>query len=338
VSVGVVILCAGLGTRLRPLTNEVPKPALPVLDAPLIRLHLRLAREIGADDIAINTHHLADEMRACARREARFLGMAIRVSHEPTIQGTGGGVRQAMAGRGHDLIVVLNGDTVFDVDLVGALRAHRRSGAAATMVLAPMPKRQNYAAVEADKVMRVRRIAGVGLPQAKLQPWHFTGVHLIGPAFFEYAPTGPSDINRDVYPDMIDRGLVVAGHIDLGYWSDVGTPERLLALHLDFLGGRVPRRCGEITPGVDPSAVVDPDARVRGRVYVGPAARIAAGAMVGPDAFIGSGVRIGKGAKVRRSVVLAGTRIAEKQRLEDSVVLGERRVSIRRSGSGRART
>jgi mannose-1-phosphate guanylyltransferase len=340
-SVGVVVLCAGLGTRLRPLTERLPKPALPVIDAPLIRRHFQLAKSIGADDLAINTHHLPDAMRSCAEKEAAAIGLPLRVSHEAQIQGTGGGIRDAMAGRGHELVVALNGDTLFDVDLSAVLKAHRTSGAEATLVLAPLPRGEKYAAVEADRVMRIKRIAGSGSKERGLTPWHFTGVHVLGLAFFTYvAPKGPVDINRDVYPEMIDRGLVVAGVVERGYWSDVGTPERFLALHRDFLSGKVPENCAaKARPAVHPDARIAAGARVVGRCFVGRGAQIGEGATIGPFAFIGSGSAIGRGARVRRSVVISGTRVLENETIDGAIAMETLRVSgtLKSGGSARAR-
>ncbi len=332
-----MVLCAGLGTRLRPLTDRLPKPALPILDSPLVRRHFRLARDLGADDIAVNIHHLPETMRRCAEREAAALGLPLRVSHEIEIQGTAGGIRDAMRGRGHELVVVLNGDTLFDVDLASAIRAHRRAGAVATMVLAPMPKSEAYAAVEADRSLRVRRIAGTGPAGRDLRPWHFTGVHVLGSRFFEFAPgSGPCDINRDVYPTMIDQGLTVAGHVDRGYWSDVGTPDRLLRLHRDFLRRRIPEGCTlAAEPGVHESARVHASVTIGGRVYVGPEARIAAGAVLGPDAFVGAGATVGEHARVKNAVVMAGATIAAEEVIEGSLAYEDLRITP--NGTGRAR-
>lgn len=324
-----MVLCAGLGLRLRPLTDRLPKPALPVLDAPLLRRHLALLRGAGISRGAVNTHHLPTAMRACAEREAAAAGLGLRVSHESTILGTAGGIREAMAADPAATIVVLNGDTLFDVDLAAAIAAHRATGAAATMVLAPLQPGGRYAAVEADAVMRVRRIAGVGPGGADLSPWHFTGVHVLGREFFRFvAPSGSADVNRDVYPRMIKDGLAVHGHVDRGWWSEAGTPARFLALHLDFVRGRVPGRIAPgIAPGVHPSASVEPGATVEAPCYMGAGARAARGARVGPDAFVGAGAEIGPGAEVRAATVLARTRVAAGERVVEAIAMDDLRVA-----------
>src|SRR5919197_3090864 len=146
-----MVLCAGLGTRLRPLTARVPKPAAPVCGVPLVRYALALLAHAGARRAVVNVHHLPDAMAATAEAAARAVGLDLAVSREPVIAGTGGALREAaplLAGA--DVIVVVNGDVLFDVDLAAALAAHRTSGALATMVLMPMPPGASYASVETD--------------------------------------------------------------------------------------------------------------------------------------------------------------------------------------------
>ena len=146
-----MILCAGLGTRLRPLTLRVPKPAVPVCGLPLVSWTLGLLAGAGVSRAVVNVHHLPDAMAAVAETGARAAGLPLAVSREPVIAGTGGALREASRHlAGADEIVVVNGDVLFDVDLGAALAAHRASGALATMVLLPMPPGAAYATVDVD--------------------------------------------------------------------------------------------------------------------------------------------------------------------------------------------
>ena len=141
-----MVLCAGLGTRLRPLTERVPKPAVPVANLPLVRWSLALLRGAGVRRAVVNVHHLPEAMARVARDAAAALGMELAISPEPVIAGTDGALREARGLlRGAETIVVLNGDVLFDVDLGGALAAHRAGGGLATMVLLPMPAGATYA-------------------------------------------------------------------------------------------------------------------------------------------------------------------------------------------------
>src|SRR5438132_9370186 len=133
-----MVLCAGFGTRLRPLTDKVPKPLVPVCGLPLLQYNFALLKGAGVTEVVINTHHLGAEMEKGARELASAIGLSLEVSREEKhILGTGGGVRRAAHLLGQGTFFLLNGDMLFDVDLAAALAAHRAQGAAATMVPAP---------------------------------------------------------------------------------------------------------------------------------------------------------------------------------------------------------
>ena len=328
-----MVLCAGFGTRLRPLTDKVPKPLVPLCGVPLLRYNFALLKNAGVREIVVNTHHLGEAMEEGARRIARELSIDLHVSREEKhILGTGGGVRRAESLLGKGTFFLLNGDMIFDVDLAAALAAHRKAGAAATMVLAHYPRGATYGAVEVDADLNVRRIAGRGAsPSPSLRKMHFTGVHVLEPELIARLPAeGESDINRTAYVRLIHDGGKVHGFVQNGYWGDLGAPRSLLRAHLDVLEGRVPllrfrpdadpfASCEERAPGVfvHPEAVVD--GSVSGRALIHAGARIEAGATVGPGAMIGAGARVDPGARVERAVVWAGTHVAAGERVIDQI-------------------
>ena len=336
-----MVLCAGLGTRLRPLTERVPKPAVPVANLPLVRWSLALLRGAGVRRAVVNVHHLHGLMAREARAAGAALGVEVAVSHEPIIAGTGGALREAGALlAGAETIVLVNGDVLFDVDLSAALEAHRASGALATMVLLPMPAGARYAAVEVDPGGAVRRIAGAFGPGGDgLTPLHFSGVHVLSGALPGRVPPTPfeCDINRHVYPPLMGDGCVRALRVD-GYWNDLGAPERYLAAHADLLEGRVPLgrfggldpfdACETLTEGVRAArgARIDPSATLAGPVLLGAGAVVEAGARVGPNAVLGAGCRVAAGAVVRDAVLWEGTVLSPGERVEHSIAAGELRL------------
>jgi mannose-1-phosphate guanylyltransferase len=334
-----MVLAAGLGTRLRPLTDLLPKPAIPVAGLPLVQLAFARLRAAGARRVVVNVHHLATGMERVATEAASAAGVELAISREPVLAGTGGALREArcLLG-GAEAIVLWNGDILFEVDLAAIVAAHRESQALATLVLAPMPEGARYATVDVDGAMTVRRIAGIGPGGEALVPLHFTGVHVLAPALLDHVPASPfaCDVNRLVYPPLLASGrvrAVVAG----GYWNDLGTPQRYLQANLDLLCGEAP----VALPGADPfagmeargsrifvgeGASVDPAARLHGPVLVGRGAVVEAGAGVGPGAVLGAGSRVGRGATVERAVVWPGTAIAPGETLSRAVAAGSLRV------------
>src|SRR5262249_42660685 len=141
-------------------------------------------------------------------------GIQLELSHEPLIQGTAGGIRGFRRWLSDEAFLVVNGDILFSFPLAPLVQAHRDSGAVATMALMSMPTGDSYAAVETDASWRIWRIAGGGASHVRpLQPYHFTGVHVLSPDIFDLMlESGPEDINRDVYPGAIEKGLLLRGH------------------------------------------------------------------------------------------------------------------------------
>jgi mannose-1-phosphate guanylyltransferase len=336
-----MLLCAGLGTRLRPLTERVPKPAVPVCGVPLVRWNLALLAAAGATRVVVNVHHLADAMAAAASEAARALGLPLAVSPEPVIAGTGGALREARSHlAGADEVLMVNGDVLFDVDLRAALAAHRASGALATMLLLPMPEGGKYAAVETDASGAVRRIAGKFGPGGEgLSPWHFSGVHVLSRAILDAVPAAPfeCDVNRHVYPPLMPSGAVRGLKVS-GYWNDLGTPGRYVRANADVLSGTVPlarfagadpfRDLREIADRVfvAPTSRWEPGVRVTAPALVGDGATVARDAEIGPGAVVGARCTIGAGARVRRAVVWEGTAIAAGETVDDRIAAGADRV------------
>jgi mannose-1-phosphate guanylyltransferase len=345
-----MVLCAGLGTRLRPLTDLLPKPAVPLGGLPLVRYPLALLAAAGARRAVVNVHHLAGEMERAARESAEALGLPLAISREPVLAGTGGALRQARGLlEGAAEIVVINGDVLFAADLEGALSAHRRSGALATMLLAPMPP-GGYAPVEADAGLAVRRIAGLGPGGDRLASWHFTGCHVLSPSLLDLVPAEPfaCDLNRHLYPPLLSRpGGSVRGYLDAGTWRDLGSPAGYLEAHLDLLEGRLPLGAfpgadplGGLTPAgpglwLGPGATVDPAARLEAPAAVGAGSEVESGAQVGPGAFVGRACLVGRGATVRRAVVWDGTAVGPGERVEGAVAADRLRVTARASAPAR---
>ena len=332
-----MVLCAGLGTRLRPFTERWPKPAMPFLGQPLLRYHLAVLRAAGVQAVGINTHHLPEVMASTARAECERAGLPLHVVHEPLIQGTGGGIRGLRDFLSGEDFIVFNGDILFPVDLRPVVAAHRASGAAATMVLLPMPEGEKYASVDLDAERRVRRIAGYGPGGEGLVPWHFTGVHVMSPRVFDFmSPEGPEDINREVYVRMMEAGQAVRGEGVKAYWSDLGTPSRYVGTVRDVLSGRVPLEgLGADSPFVgaprgEGNYWAHPTARVSARV-TGPAC-FDAGCVVEPDASVGAAVsvgprvHVGAGARLERAAVLEGTEVAPGEQLVEVMAWGTHRV------------
>lgn len=250
-----MVLAAGLGTRLRPLTDELPKPAVPVLNRPLATATIEHLARSGAESVTFNTHHLADELRASLEPQVPG-GVIARFVHEPVILGTGGGIRNAWLAAGQpDPFVVMNGDVLFAPDLVEALKRHVQLDAIATMVLRTVEDPERYGAVEIDSDARVRRLLGAPGDGAGLRKLMFSGAHILSARAVASLPE-QGCVVRQGYRKWIDSGEVVAGFVDDTSWLELGTPNDYATAQLELL------RSHAGLSGTRPGSLIDPTAAV----------------------------------------------------------------------------
>ncbi len=229
-----MILAAGFGSRLRPLTDRVPKPLVQAGGHPLIAYPLALVRAAGIRDVVVNLHHHGDQIRAALGDGAAY-GVRIRYSEENPILDTGGAIRHAEALLGGEPFVMLNSDVVIDLDLRSLIDWHLARGALATMVLRPDSDAAHYGLIEIDARQRIRRI--LGQPPAVAEPLTalmFTGVHVFEPALFAHLGHGSFSITRHTYPAMLAAGCPLFGYVFDGYWRALDTHAGLAAARAEL--------------------------------------------------------------------------------------------------------
>ena len=226
-----MILAAGLGTRLRPLTNDLPKPLLPVASRPLIHYNMLLLKKYGITDVVINLHYHADKLRK-ALGDGSELGMRITYSEEPEILGTGGGLRKVCAFFSNRSFILINGDILVDINLDKVVEYHLKKKAVATTVLREDPEVEQWGAIEIDSQGRIHRFLGKGDWEGeKLSKYMFTGIHVLEPRIFSYIPGSGFSTIIDAYTEMVKKDERVFGYIMTGYWMDLGTPGRYQKAH-----------------------------------------------------------------------------------------------------------
>ena len=235
-----MVLAAGLAARLRPLTETKPKPLLPVAGRSILEWNLLLLKRHGSTEVIINLHHLGEQI-VRALGDGTRLGLRLAYSHEPTLQGTGGGIKQAAPFLKDGPFLVLNGDTLSECDLTALIAAHRASGALATLAVRDDPDASTWGPVTLDARGRILQINGkppLAEPQAALPACMFAGIHVMEPAVLDAIPTGPGSI-IDVYGGLLRQGRLLHGYRMSGYWSDIGDPERYAQAQRDAAEGRL---------------------------------------------------------------------------------------------------
>ncbi|PJA77692.1 MAG: nucleotidyl transferase [Nitrospirae bacterium CG_4_9_14_3_um_filter_51_5] len=231
-----MILAAGLGTRLRPLTNTIPKPLLPVGGTPLIVWNLLLLRACGIRDVIINLHYLGHAIEAAIGDGSRW-NMQVRYSHEPTLLGTGGGLKAAEWFFEQQPFLVINGDTLIELNVKALITFHQTHGGIATLVLRDDPQAARWGAVESDAQNRILRINGRGRSRADvtgpLVERMFAGVHILHPSLLHDAPADTPFSIIDSYTKELARGSKIFGFLHAAYWSDIGTVARYAQAQAD---------------------------------------------------------------------------------------------------------
>jgi mannose-1-phosphate guanylyltransferase len=291
-----MLVTAGFGTRLSPLTDLLPKPAVPVANRPLAWFALDHLYRSGVRDLVLNTHHLAAALETELTRFAPA-DLRLRFVYEPEILGTGGGVRNAWARpEPGETFLVMNGKVIFAPDLAAALRAHREQRALATMVLTHAPGTRGFGDVEIDAegwVRRLRRAPPRAAGAPELRPMFYTGVSLLSDRAFVDLPKSGCLIS-DAYQHWVDRGERVLGVIDPDVCRDAGMSLfHYWEANQAILTGRVR------WPGITPDA----EAVLRdAEVDVGQGALLARSA-------VGRGTQIAPGVRVKDSVIWPGSRL-----------------------------
>ena len=232
-----MILAAGFGTRLRPLTDVTPKPLLPVAGTPMIVWNLLLLKRHGFQEVVINLHHLGAKIRQALGDGAQF-DMKLTYSHETVILGTGGGIKQVESYFQGEPVLILNGDTLFELDLSALMAFHREQQAAATLVLRQDPEAARWGLVEVTERAEVVRITGRGRSSTSpVGERMFAGIHILHPRLLRSLPVGKESSIIDAYVQGIQEGERILGYDFDGYWTDVGTPERYAQVERDAAAG-----------------------------------------------------------------------------------------------------
>ncbi len=322
-----IVLVGGEGTRLRPLTDSTPKPALTLVDRPFLAYMIEWLAGHGVTEVVLACGFLPDVLRAALAGEEERAGVRIRYVAEPEPLGTAGAIRFAADSLGDELgdrFLALNGDVLTDLDLGALLAAHEEGSAEATIALHPVEDSSAFGLVRSGT-------GGVVLEflekTGEREPGEINaGMYLLERSVLDLIPPGENvSIEREVFPRLVGKGL--HGLLLNGYWLDIGTPERYLEASWDILERRVATRVEPTGPSVlvDPGAEVDDDAVVGPRAVVGPGCRVGAGARVLESVLLG-GCTIGENARVAGSVLAPGVVVEAGAELLTTVVAADERV------------
>jgi NDP-sugar pyrophosphorylase family protein len=301
-----MVLAAGEGTRLRPLTETRAKPVIPVLNRPLIGHTLRLLARCGVEQVAVNLHHLAEQVREVIGDGSGY-GVSVVFSCEEKLLGTAGAVAK-MASLFDEDFYVIYGDNFLNVDLPALARLQAEKGGEGVIGLFRATDPAACGIVERDRDGRVTRFCEKPAPGETTSDAANAGVYVLSPAMLDRIPAGEyADFGRDIFPAALAGGAsIYAGYVD-GYLEDTGTIERYRGVCFDILDGCV----GD-----------NADVPIRGRTYVAEDAQTA-GADIGPYTALATGVKVREGAFLSRSLLWERCAVGAGAMIKDSILAEE---------------
>jgi mannose-1-phosphate guanylyltransferase len=321
-----IVLVGGEGTRLRPLTDTVPKPALTLVDRPFLAYMIEWLGAHGVTEAVLACGFLPDRLRE-ALGDGEHAGVKLTYVVEPDRRGTAGAIRfaaEALGDRLEGRFLALNGDVLTDLDLTALLAAHEERGARATIGLYPVEDSSAYGLVDHDPsgaVLAFTEKTGEPVP-GEIN----AGAYVLDRSVLDLIPAGQEcSIEREVFPRLVGDGLF-ALRLE-GYWMDIGTPERYLQATWDILEGRVETKVLATAPGlfVGTGATVAEAARLGPRAVVSAGCTVEAGAEVAGTVLL-DGCTVGEGARVRGSILAAGAAVAAGAEVADAILAAHERV------------
>jgi mannose-1-phosphate guanylyltransferase/phosphomannomutase len=318
-----VIMAGGEGTRLRPLTSNVPKPMMPLVNEPMMEHIVRLLRTHGFDEIVVTVAFLANHIRAYFGDGSEY-GVRMVYATEETPLGTAGSVRNAMDEL-DERFLVISGDVLTDVDLGAIVKVHEDKGALATIGLVQVEDPLEFGIVITREDGSIERFLEKPSWGQVFSDTINSGIFVLEPEIFDHiAPDRPVDFSSEVFPSLLEQGLPLYGAVAEGYWEDVGTLDAYLRAHKDILDGRVTVDIPGFEVGngvhIGEGAEIHPDAVVVGPAVVGENARIERGVRLGPYSVLGTNVRLREGADLERVVVHDNSYLGEGVRLRGATI------------------
>lgn len=319
-----MVMAAGAGTRLRPLTDETPKPMVPIANRPVLEYTIENLKRHGITDIILNLHHHPELIKAHFGSGERF-GVRLEYSYEPRLMGTAGGVKKASAYFCDSTFLITSGDGLTDIDFSELIRFHQKSKAVATMALSLVDTRFEYGVTLTQKGGRIQRFVEKPHWRDVFSNQVNTGIYVCEPEVLKAIPPQKLyDFGHHVWPTLLKKKKPLFGHLTSRYWCDVGNYVEYQRAQRDILDRRLQFHLPgkEIRRGVwaEEGAVIEKGAVLTGPCLIGRNARIASGAQVGPYAVIGHGSRVGSGAQLRHCTLWDDVRVDPRVRLEGCVI------------------
>ncbi|OGS34964.1 MAG: hypothetical protein A2293_17045 [Elusimicrobia bacterium RIFOXYB2_FULL_49_7] len=318
-----LILIGGLGTRLRPLTCNTPKPLLPIANRPFVEYQLQLLKKHGIREVVLCVAYLSHEFENYLGNGKRW-GMKIHYVHEKEPLGTGGAIRNA-ARFIDQPIIIFNGDILTDINLHAMCSFHKKNKAIATIALTRVKDPTMFGLVETARDGKIERFLEKPSWDEVTCNTINAGIYVFDPGVLSYIPEGVNySVERGLFPSLLTKQFPLYGYASNCYWMDIGTIEKYMQAHFDIISGHLSfplagkHKIHDIYPGKH--LKVGKDVTINGRMVCGDNTRISNFVQISGNVCLGHNVTIGKGSSLTDSIVLDNSHIGEGVRLEKAIV------------------
>jgi mannose-1-phosphate guanylyltransferase len=321
-----VVLVGGQGSRLRPITFDIPKALVPLRNRPFMGYMLDFLRRGGLSGAVLSLGYLPDPIQAYLCGQQELEGFSVDYAVENHALGTAGGIKNAEEYLDGETLVVVNGDVLAGMDLAKAIEVHNASDALATITLTSVEDPTAYGLVEVDHEMLVHRFIEKPAADEVTTNLVNAGVYVLEPEVLEMIPAGREvSIEREIFPELRESGRLRA-HISSSYWRDIGTPRSYLAASHDVLSGAVGARDGFEYMDVHPSTECGKNIRLLPPVSIDEECRVSDLATIGGRSSLGKNCVVGDGAVVEGSILLEGAEVEAGAVVRGSIVGPRARV------------
>jgi mannose-1-phosphate guanylyltransferase/phosphomannomutase len=319
-----MLLAAGAGTRLRPLTYETPKPMVPVVNRPVIHHVLDNLLKHGVEEVMVNLHSMPEQVRGYCGDGSRW-SLKLSYSHEPKLMGTAGAIKKVEGFFKDGPFFVMSGDGLSDIDLTAMYAFHRKRGSVATMAIKKIDSRFEYGVTLTDGSQRIKGFLEKPSWGDVFSSKVNTGIYLFEPEVLKLMPKGrPYDFGHELWPKLLKLKKPIYAYETDAYWCDVGNLPEYRRCQIDVLD----RKAKVNIPGVElrkgvwvqEGTIVDPKAKLIPPVVIGKGGRVAAGAVIGPYSVIGDRAQIGANAKLERCILFDNVTVGAGVSLNNCII------------------
>lgn len=311
-----MIMAAGVGSRLMPMTTDIPKPMIPMANRPLMANTVQLLHRHGFDQIIANLHYHADCISSYFG-DGQAFEVSLRYSREEELLGTAGGVKRCEWFL-NDCFIIVSGDALTDIDLTELLRAHKQHGALATIALREVQDVEHFGIVIADEYGHIKSFQEKPRPEEALSRVANTGIYVFEPEIFKYIPVGEFyDFGKQVFPHLVKVGAPFYGVVVEDYWCDVGNIATYRQAHADVLEGKVRAELtGELSI-----------LKNKSRVLLGTGTKAGKNTEFNGNVVIGAGCSIGDNVSISDSVIWNETVIGDNVIIQDAIIGSRCRIN-----------